>query len=231
MKSTLKVSSVLIFGIALSLLLPNVIVSSTSKHLKDNSAKKVSTSKQTKSEMIAMNTEKDTAVPVEVTPVVQEVVEQPVVAPEPVQKKQTVSDQIVYDGMTLNQLSEKLNRSLKSTLAGTGASFAKHAVEMGVDPYLAVAIVLHETGCSYSCSNQVKTCNNVGGMKGSPGCNGTSYKHFDSLDAGIYGFMYNLKTNYYDKGLTTAEAMNSKYAASTTWSAKVNYYIEKIKAA
>ena len=40
----------------------------------------------------------------------------------------------------------------------------------------------------------------------------------------------NIKHNYYDHGLTTAEKMNSKYAASTTWAEKVNKYIEKIRA-
>ena len=102
---------------------------------------------------------------------------------------------------------------------------------MGVDPYLAVAIVLHETGCNYSCSTQVKKCNNVGGMKGSPSCNGTSYAKFNTLDDGIYIFVKNLKENYYDYGLTTPEAMNKKYAASTTWATKVKHYINKIKAA
>ena len=43
--------------------------------------------------------------------------------------------------------------------------------------------------------------------------------------------MNNLKKNYYDKGLTTPEAMNKKYAASQTWAQKVHHYINKIKAA
>ena len=59
----------------------------------------------------------------------------------------TPVDPIVYDGMTLNQLAEKLNRSLKSTIAGKGYLIASYSLQLGVDPYLATAIILHETGC------------------------------------------------------------------------------------
>ena len=79
---------------------------------------------------------------------------------------------IVYDGMTLNELTEKLNRSLKSTIAGKGDVFASYSLERGVDPYLAVSIMLLETGCNWSCSSLMRKCNNVGGQKGSPSCDG-----------------------------------------------------------
>ena len=74
-------------------------------------------------------------------------------------------EEIVYDGLTKQQLIDKLNRNLNSTLSGTGEIFANYALELGLDPYLAVAIVLHETGCSWDCSNLVKACYNVGGQK------------------------------------------------------------------
>ena len=53
--------------------------------------------------------------------------------------------------LSYDELVAKLNRSLNSTLAGKGDSFAKYATEFGIDPYLAVAIVLHETGCKWNC--------------------------------------------------------------------------------
>lgn len=137
--------------------------------------------------------------------------------------------EIVYDGLTLDELAAKLDRSLTSTLEGTGMLFAKSSIELGIDPYLAVAIVLHETGCKWTCSILVRECNNVGGMKGSPGCGGGSYRAFNTLEEGINSYLNNLYNNYYAKGLTTAETMNSKYAASTTWASKVNYYIDYIK--
>lgn len=138
---------------------------------------------------------------------------------------------IVWDGLTMSELVDKLNRSLNSTLAGKGEIFATHSLELGMDPYLAVAITLQETGCKWDCSYLVKACNNVGGQKGSPGCNGGSYKAYSTLDEGIIGYLDNLYYNYYAYGLTTAEAMNPKYAESTSWAYNVNAYIEKIKAA
>ena len=137
---------------------------------------------------------------------------------------------IVYDNMTLNQLAEKLNRSLKSTIAGKGYLIASYSLQLGVDPYLATAIILHETGCnSGTCSNLVRSCNNVGGQKGGPSCGGGSYKAYPTLDEGIMGYIDNLYKNYVAVGLTTAEAMGPKYAASPTWASKVNGYIAMIR--
>ena len=232
MNSTMKVTGVVIFGVMLSFALPHIMSMNATKNLETESQREIQTETTTSSsnEVAIATTPKDeSGTPIETTP---EPVQEPVQTTEPAPVvEEPQAEPIVYDGMTLDELAEKLNRSLKSTLSDTGMSFAKYAVEMGIDPYLAVAIVLHETGCNYSCSTQVKQCYNVGGMKGGPSCNGTSYKKFDSLDDGIYSFMYNLKTNYYDKGLTTAEQMNKKYAASKTWTTKVNNYINKIKAA
>ena len=137
---------------------------------------------------------------------------------------------IVYDGMTMSELAEKLNRSLKSTIAGKGDIFASYSLERGVDPYLAVSIMLLETGCNWSCSSLMRKCNNVGGQKGSPSCDGGSYKSYSSLDEGIKGFIDNIADNYYAYGLTTPEAMNKKYAASDMWAIKVNNYISSVKA-
>ena len=230
----MKVTGVVIFGVLLSFALPHIMNMNNTKSLETESQRETQTEATTSSSNeVAIATPKDeSGTPIEVEPEpVQETEPVPTAEPAPVVEEPRQAEPIVYDGMTLNELAEKLNRSLKSTISGTGMSFAKYAVEMGIDPYLAVAIVLHETGCNGSCSTQVKQCYNVGGMKGGPSCNGTSYKKFASLDEGIYSFMKNLKTNYYDKGLTTAEQMNKKYAASTTWATKVNNYISKIKAA
>lgn len=136
---------------------------------------------------------------------------------------------IVYDGLTLTELSNKLEKSLNSTLSGKGKLFASYSLDLGLDPYLAVAIVLQETGCKWDCSQLVKQCNNVGGIKGAPGCWGGSYKAFSTLDEGIKGYLDNLYYNYYSKGLTTPELINPIYAESKTWASKVNYYISEIK--
>lgn len=149
--------------------------------------------------------------------------------PTPTPEPTPTPDSVVYDGLTMNQLADKLNRSLGSSLSGTGYTFASKSLALGIDPYMAVAIVLHETGCQWDCSYLVKACNNVGGMKGSPGCGGGAYASFANLDQGIESYLNNLYKNYYAYGLTTPETIGPKYAASTSWSSKVNWYINAIR--
>ena len=139
--------------------------------------------------------------------------------------------EIVYDGLTLDELADKLNRSLNSDLSGYGYQFASKSIELGLDPYLALAIVLHETGCSWECSGLVKACYNVGGQKGDPGCGNSSYQAFGSMEEGINAYLENLYYNYVAQGLTTPEAINTRYASSQAWSQKIYYYIDKIRAA
>ena len=133
---------------------------------------------------------------------------------------------IVYENMTYEELVDKLNRTLSSDLTDMGYAYATYSLELGVDPYLAVAISMHETGCTWNCSYLLKACNNVGGQKGE-GCG--EYKAYDTLEEGIYGFISNIKNKYVDYGLYTAEEMNPKYAEDPMWASKVNNYIEKIR--
>ena len=136
-------------------------------------------------------------------------------------------DPIVYDNKTLDELSEVINKSLNSTILGKGYLIASYSLEKGVDPYMATAIILQETGCKWECSRLVRECNNVGGQKGQ-GCG--SYSYFDTLDNGIIAFIDNLYKNYISYGLTTPESINPKYAEDPNWSVNVNRYIENIKA-
>ena len=144
--------------------------------------------------------------------------------------EETLEEPIVFDGLTLEELITKINKSLTSDLENKGELFVTYSLEKGVDPYLAVAISLHETGCKWGCSRLVKQCNNVGGQVGSPSCNGGTYRSYETLDEGIKGFIDNLARNYINMGLTTPEEMNPKYAADKGWASKVNKYIEEIKA-
>ncbi|MCM1370369.1 MAG: glucosaminidase domain-containing protein [Clostridium sp.] len=144
-------------------------------------------------------------------------------------KAEEPKEEIVYDGMTFNELSEKLNKSLNSTVAGKGDIFAKYSLELGVDPYLAVAVMLHETGCKWNCSYLARVCNNYGGQKGGPSCNGGSYKKYETQEEGIKGYISNLYYNYISKGLTTPEQINKRYAADPNWHLKIEKYISQIK--
>lgn len=135
----------------------------------------------------------------------------------------------IYYGKTKQELIDHINKSLNSDLSNKGSVIVTYSIEYNVDPYLATAIMLHETGCKWECSNLVKKCNNVAGQKGSSSCNGGSYKRYDTLDDGIKGAIYNISINYIQKGLTTPEKMGPKYAASSTWASKINNYINEIK--
>ena len=134
--------------------------------------------------------------------------------------------QVVYDNLTIDELAAKIDRNLGD---GYIALVASYCLEKGVDPYVATAIMLHETGCRSRCSSLVRQCNNVGGQKGSPGCGGESYKSFPTLDEGIKGFIDNLYKNYYSRGLTTVEKIAPKYAEGSTWPTKINWYVNIIK--
>ena len=136
----------------------------------------------------------------------------------------------VYDGLTLEELAAKIDRNLgDGYIAGKGELIASYCIEKGVDPYVAVAIMLHETGCRATCSKLTRICNNVGGQKGSPRCGEGSFKRFDTLEEGIYGFINNLSKNYYSMGLNTVELIAPKYAEGNTWEGKINWYVNLIK--
>lgn len=137
----------------------------------------------------------------------------------------------VYEGMTLEELAIKLDRNLGSgMLAGKGALIAAECINKGVDPYIAIAIMLHETGCKSNCSSLARACNNFGGQKGSPSCNGGSYKAYNSVDEGVVGHIDNLYRNYFSRGLNTIESIGPKYAESPTWRSKITWYVEQIRA-
>lgn len=143
--------------------------------------------------------------------------------------KTTTTRKVVWDDLTVEELTLKLNKNLYSDLEGMGEHFARYTEETGLDPYLAVAIVNLETGCKWGCSTLARSCNNIGGIKGNPSCNGGSYKRFDTLEEGIKSYLDLVYYNYYSVGLDTAEKMNPKYAESTSWAFKVNNYYNDIK--
>ena len=141
----------------------------------------------------------------------------------------SVQREEVYEGMTLEEVASQLDKSLKNEIAGKGMFIASKSIELGVDPFVATAIIMHETGCGQSsCSNIARTCYNFGGQKGS-GCG--AYQRFDSVEDGLNGMISNLYRNYYAKGLTTVESIGPRYAESGEWIGKINWYVGKLKSA
>lgn len=146
----------------------------------------------------------------------------------PLDKELLKSDEIKLFGTDLNykQIVEQIDNSLNSSLNGYGDVFVDKALEYDVDPYLAVSIMLHETGCAWTCSSLVRNNNNIGGMRG----NGNYYT-FSSLEEGIDAYYRNLSNNYVSKGLDTPEEMVYKYTGfnNDNWLSKVKSYIKTIK--
>ena len=54
----------------------------------------------------------------------------------------------VFEGFTLEELGAKIDRNFGDEyIAGKGELIASYCIEKGVNPYIATAIILHETGC------------------------------------------------------------------------------------
>ncbi len=155
-------------------------------------------------------------------------------APIILEKKEEIvplqEEVIVFDGLTMEELTNKLNKSLYGVLNNKGNLFAIHSTNYGVDPYLATAIMLLETGCKWNCSYIATACNNFGGITGYPACGNSGYKAYNSIEEGIEGLFKNLYYNYYQYGLTDAYSIHKKYAQDPNWAIYVNNYINEIKA-
>lgn len=133
---------------------------------------------------------------------------------------------VIYDGMSSFEATNHFESKMNGYLDGYGAYFFNKAYNLGVDPYMSLAIMMHETGCKWTCSYIARNCNNFGGMKGR-GCG--SYQRFNSKEEGIDAFLSNLKYNYIDKGLTTPESINTKYAENKAWHITIKRYMEELK--
>ncbi len=130
----------------------------------------------------------------------------------------------VVDHFTREEIIEKLNNKLGGVLSGKGQLIVDTSLKLGVDPFVAAAIMMHETG--NGTSRISRTCNNVGGQKGS-GCG--AYQAFSDINTGIVGMINNLYKNFYSRGLNTIDSIGPRYAESGAWSAKIHYYVNMLK--
>ena len=133
-----------------------------------------------------------------------------------------------FNGEKDEEIARKINKYLNSTLKGKGEFIVDYSLEVGLDRYLAAAVMLQETGCYWTCSKLTRSCNNVGGNKGTPSCNGGSYRRFDTIEDGMK-FAINKLNSYYQKGKTTPAQINPYYATDKTWHEKVERYMKKLK--
>ncbi len=144
------------------------------------------------------------------------------------EKKELYEKKNYFNGESKEQIANKIDRYLNSTLDGKGQFIVDYSLEVGMDPYLAAGVMLQETGCYWTCSYLTRVCNNVGGNKGGPSCNGGSYRRFDTIEDGIK-FAINKLNSYYSKGKTTTYEIGPYYASDPKWPQRVNNYINKLK--
>ncbi len=135
---------------------------------------------------------------------------------------------------TITELTNQLNKSLKSYVKNTGYIFAKYTKTYGLDPFLAVAILNLETGCASTkgCSKLAANCNNFGGIAGGKQrCKaGGRWAKYDSLDEGLESYLNILYKGYILQGLDTPEKMVDKYAeGSPTWAGQVRGFYNSAK--
>ena len=130
----------------------------------------------------------------------------------------------VVDHFTREEIIKKLNSKLGGVLSGKGQLITDTSLKYKVDPFVAAAIMMHETG--NGTSRIARTCNNVGGQKG-PGCG--AYRAFPDINSGITGMITNLYRNFYSRGLTTIDSIGPRYAESGSWPRMIHGYVNMLK--
>ncbi len=173
--------------------------------------------------MIVKEVEEEKTEPLKLTEVQMETAPASIIVPPRVE---------VYEGQTLEELAARLNRHLGNDIvAGKGELIATESLNKGVDPYIVVAIIAQESGCTGSngCSNLARYCYNFGGQKGKPSCNGGAFRQFDTVDEGLVGLINNLSKNYFALGLTTPETIGPKYCEGNEWAGHITWFVNKIR--
>ena len=135
-----------------------------------------------------------------------------------------------YNGESIESVAKKLEKYFKKTpLEGYGEHMASSSIKKGANPYLIGGIVLANTKCNTDCTIIFKNCNNVGDLRGSPGCFGGSYKKYNSIEESIDDLVDYIYDKFIVNKLTTPTAIYQKYGKDITWAFKVTNYMEKIK--
>ena len=76
---------------------------------------------------------------------------------------ETYQEENTFNGESADEIAAKLNKHLKGVLKNKGEFIVEYSMSIGMDPYLASAVMLHETGCTWNCSYLSRVCNNVAG--------------------------------------------------------------------
>lgn len=135
-----------------------------------------------------------------------------------------------YEGESIEKIANKFEKYFKKTeLEAYGKYIASSSIKKGVNPYLVGAMILVNTNCNNDCTIIYKNCNNVGDMKGAPGCFGGVYKKYDSIESSIDDLVNYVYDKFIVNDLTTPNAIYKKYGKDSSWAFKVTNHMEKLK--
>ncbi len=150
--------------------------------------------------------------------------------PEVVKEEEEEEVDINFNGESVEQIGKKMDKYFEKTLLeGYGEYIAKSSIKKSVNPYLIAGIMLENTGCKNECSIILKECNNVSGIKGSPGCFGGTYKEYDGIDGSISDLIGMISQKFYTPEMQVPNKMYKDYGKTSTWAFIVSKYMEEIK--
>lgn len=146
-----------------------------------------------------------------------------------------LENNLSYENIDAVTIGNKINNYLKADLSGYGELIAKYSIVNNVNPYLISAMIIEFANCENECSVLVSKCHNVGKMyynKDSiteKACFGGYYQSFDTIDESIKSYIKYIKSNFYEKELTTPGTIYNSYGKDVRWAYRVNKYMEDIK--
>ncbi len=137
-----------------------------------------------------------------------------------------------FNGESIEEIGKKIDNYTKKTpLEGYGEYIAKVSITKGVNPYLIGAIILESTRCKTECVTIFRECNNVSGIKGSPGCFGGMYRNYDSINDSISDLVNSISKDFYTQEMQAPYKMYKPYGKNSAWAFKINNYMDGIKKA
>ena len=146
------------------------------------------------------------------------------------QKEEEITVDTKFNGESIETISKKIDKyCTKTSLEGYGEYIAKTSVIKGVNPYLISGIILENSKCKIECSVIFNECNNVSGMKGSPGCFGGTYKSYNKLEDSILDIVNEISKEFYTPEMQAPYKMYKDYGKSSSWALKVSNYMDAIK--
>lgn len=135
-----------------------------------------------------------------------------------------------FNGESIEVIGKKIDKYCSKTpIEGYGEVIAKIAIRKSVNPYLISGIILESTNCKIECSVIFKECNNVSGIKGSPGCFGGTYKSYAKIDDAITDLVSNISKSFYTPEMQSPYKMYKDYGKTSSWALKVSNYMDAIK--